>query len=50
MLLISLTASKEEVEEKLKNKRIEFLPISLCDTATEIESDLEIERPHVSFF
>lgn len=29
-----------------ESERVEFSPLTLCDTATEFETDLEIERSH----
>lgn len=42
------TENKEAVDEKVNSKRVEFLPLSLCISATEIDTESDLNHENVS--
>lgn len=38
------TESKEAVDEKIQSRRVEFLPFSLCISATEVDTESDLDR------
>ncbi|XP_067210488.1 putative leucine-rich repeat-containing protein DDB_G0290503 [Linepithema humile] len=41
---VILEESKEAVDEKIQSRRVEFLPLSLCISATEVNTESDLDR------
>lgn len=50
MFSYGTTETKEAVDEKILSKRVEFLPLNLCISATEVDTESDLDRGDVSLF